>query len=123
MAGGKTSRGSGGGVRLRPAPKGRQVDARVPAEVQSVLGEAPRRRDLLIELLPKLQDHLDHLAAPHLNALAWEMRLTPAELFEVASFYHHFDIVKEGQTPTAPLTIRVCESIACHLAGGETQLH
>src|SRR5687768_310279 len=103
MAGGKKTRGSGGGVRLRPAPKGRQVDPRVHAEVQSLLGEAPRRRDLLIEHLHKLQDHFGHLSAPHLNALAWEMRLTPAEVFEVASFYHHFDIVKEGQTPPAPL--------------------
>ena len=122
MAGGKKKSGDGS-VRLRPAPKGRQVDRRAHDEVIGLLGPAPRRRDLLIEHLHKLQDHFGHLSAAHLNALAWEMRLTPAEVYEVATFYHHFDIVKEDQLPPPPLTIRVCESISCHIAGAETLLH
>jgi formate dehydrogenase beta subunit len=118
MASSRKSRGGGsGGVRLRPAPKGRAVDPQAHAEVIALLGEAPRRRDLLIEHLHRLQDHFGHLSVTHLNALAWELRLTPAEVFEVASFYHHFDIVREGQTPPRPLTVRVCDSIACHLDG------
>jgi formate dehydrogenase len=107
---------------LRPAPKGRQVDPQAHAEVVSLLGDMPRRRDSLIEHLHKLQDHFGHLPVTHLNALAWELRLTPAEVFEVASFYHHFDIVREGQTPPAPLTVRVCDSIACHLEGSKELL-
>jgi NADH:ubiquinone oxidoreductase subunit F (NADH-binding)/NADH:ubiquinone oxidoreductase subunit E len=123
MAGGKRSRGAAGGVRLRPAPKGREVEPRAHAEVAELLGSEPRRRDLLIEHLHKLQDRFGCLSAPHLTALAWEMRLTPAEVFEVASFYHHFDIIKNGTAPPPPLTIRVCESISCHLAGADDLLH
>lgn len=124
MAGGKRSRGgAAGGIRLRPAPKGREVEPRAHADVVALLGDQPRRRDLLIEHLHKIQDRFGHLSAAHVTALAWEMRLTPAEVFEVASFYHHFDIVKEGDPPPAPLTIRVCESISCHLAGSEQLLH
>ncbi len=123
MADGKKSRGgASSGVRLRPAPKGRVVDPQAQADVVELLGTEPRRRDLLIEHLHKLQDHFGHLSAAHLNALAWEMRLTPAEVYEVATFYHHFDIVKEGEVAPAPLTVRVCESIACHLAGGRDLL-
>src|SRR5262245_33970045 len=124
MTGGKKSRaGAFSGVRLRPAPKGRVLEPQAQADVADLLGSEPRRRDLLIEHLHKLQDQFGHLSAAHLNALAAEMRLTPAEVFEVASFYHHFDIVKENQTPPAPLTVRVCESIACHLGGGPELLH
>ena len=107
---------------LRPAPKGREVDPRALEQVQELLGSAPRSRDMLIEHLHRIQDRYGHLSATHLNALAWEMRLTPAEVFEVASFYHHFDIVREGESPPAPLTIRVCESISCHLARSEELL-
>ena len=123
MAGGKKSGRGGGGIRLRPAPKGRQVDPQAHAEVTALLGAEPRRRDLLIEHLHKLQDHFGCITAAHLNALAWEMRLTPAEVFEVASFYHHFDLVKEGESAPAALTVRVCESISCHLAQSEALLH
>ena len=124
MASGKKSgTGAGSGVRLKPAPKGRRVEPQALAEVVALLGDQPRRRDLLIEHLHKLQDHFGHLSARHITALASEMRLTPAEVFEVASFYHHFDIVKEGDSPPAPLTIRVCESITCNLFGGESLLH
>ncbi len=105
--------------RGRPTPKGRQVDEAALAEVVSLLGDRPRRRDLLIEHLHLLQDHFGCLHARHLRALAVEMRLAQAEVYEVASFYHHFDIVKEGETPPPPVTIRVCESLSCALAGAE----
>ncbi|EFO32966.1 NAD-reducing hydrogenase HoxS subunit alpha [Roseibium sp. TrichSKD4] len=89
-------------------------------EVQKLLQDEPRRRDLLIEHLHKIQDAYDHLSAAHLRALADEMRLSQAEVYEVASFYHHFDIVKEGQAAPAPLTIRVCDSVACSLKGADS---
>jgi formate dehydrogenase beta subunit len=103
--------------RLRPAPKGRTLDPSAVAEVRSVLGDLPRRRDLLIEHLHRLQDHFGYLSAAHLTALAAELRLTPAEVYEVATFYAHFDIVKDGEAPPPPVTVRVCESVACHLNG------
>ncbi|HEY0808865.1 MAG TPA: NAD(P)H-dependent oxidoreductase subunit E, partial [Longimicrobiales bacterium] len=117
---GKKNRGSGfAALSLRPAPKGRDVEPAALEQVVDVLGSEPRRRDLLIEHLHRLQDRFGHLSAAHLTALAYEMRLTPAEVYEVATFYHHFDIVKENQSPPAPITVRVCESIACHLAGSD----
>ena len=100
-------------------PKGRPVDDKALADVRELLGSRPRRRDLLIEYLHLIQDRFGHLAARHLRALAEEMRLAQAEIYEVASFYDHFDVVHEGQTPPAPVTIRVCESISCMLAGCE----
>ena len=109
-------------ARLRPAKKGRDVDARAHEQVVELLGSEPRTRDMLIEHLHKLQDNFGCLTAAHLTALAYEMRLTPAEVYEVATFYHHFDIVKEGETAPPALTVRVCESIACHLAGGEAMI-
>jgi formate dehydrogenase len=117
MPDGKTRRGRG--AALRPAPKGRAVDASALAEVRALLGELPRRPDLLIEHLHRIQDAYGHLSARHLVALANEMRLSAAEVFEVASFYHHFDIVKEGEATPARLTVRVCESVSCHLAGAD----
>ncbi|HEX9106560.1 MAG TPA: NAD(P)H-dependent oxidoreductase subunit E [Longimicrobiales bacterium] len=107
------------GRRGRPQPKGRAVDPEALAEVRRIIGDLPRRRDLLIEHLHRIQDALGCLPAPHLAALAEELRLAQAEVYEVASFYHHFDIVKEGEQPPAALTIRVCDSIACELAGAE----
>jgi formate dehydrogenase len=119
---GKKKRGpNAGGVRLRPAPKGRTAEPAALADVRALLGEDPRRADLLIEYLHRLQDRYGHLSARHLTALASEMRLATAEVFEVASFYHHFDIVKDGAAPPA-VTVRVCESISCHLAGGAALL-
>jgi formate dehydrogenase len=103
--------------RKRQAPKGRRVDARALAEVQALLGDAPRRRDLLIEHLHKVQDAFGHLSAAHLAALAQEMRLAQTEVFEVASFYHHFDIVKEGEDAPPSLTVRVCDGLSCEMAG------
>ena len=96
-------------------PKGRPLDDSALAEIQALLGTRPRRRDLLIEFLHLIQDEYRCLSARHLRALAEEMRLAEAEVYEVASFYDHFDVVKEGEPQPAPLTIRVCaiRSAAC----------
>src|SRR5690606_21892322 len=99
-----------GSRRARAIPKGRPVDPQALAEVQALLGDEPRRRDLLIEHLHKIQDRYGCLSAPHLVALAREMRLAPTEVYEVASFYHHFDIVKEGDSAPPRITVRVCDS-------------
>jgi formate dehydrogenase len=103
-------------------PKGRQVDPKALEEVRALLGEAPRRRDLLIEHLHRINDRHGHLPAAHLAALAQEMRISLAEAFEVATFYHHFEVVKEGEAPPPALTVRVCDSIACELAGAQALL-
>ena len=87
-----------GRQRRREAPKGRRVDPEALAEVRSLLGAAPRQRELLIEHLHKLQDHFGHLSARHLAALAQELRMAQTEVYEVATFYHHFDVVKDGGT-------------------------
>jgi formate dehydrogenase len=108
--------------RGRTAPKGRQVDPAALEEVRALLGKAERRRDLLIEFLHLIQDKYGHLSARHLAALADELRLAQAEVYEVATFYAHFDVVREGETPPPPLTIRVCDSLSCALAGAETLL-
>ena len=105
--------------RLRATPKGRQLDPVAAAEIAALIGDRPRRRDLLVEFLHLIQDTHGHLSAAHLRALAREMRVSQAEIHEVASFYHHFDIVKENETPPPALTIRVCDSISCMLAGAE----
>jgi NADH:ubiquinone oxidoreductase subunit F (NADH-binding)/NADH:ubiquinone oxidoreductase subunit E len=103
--------------RKRQAPKGRRVDPAALAEVQGLLGDESRQPDLLIEHLHKIQDRYAHLSAAHLAALAQEMKLAQTEVYEVASFYHHFDVVKEGQPAPAALTVRVCESLSCEMAG------
>jgi formate dehydrogenase beta subunit len=102
--------------RARPAPKGRRVDPEALAEVQALLGDAPRRPDLLIEHLHRIQDARGHIRHRHLVALAWDMRLAYAEVYEVATFYHHFDVVPDGHTPPPHVTVRVCESLPCRLA-------
>ncbi len=109
-------------IRLRPAPKGRTIDPNALSEVRALLGDAPRRRDLLIEHLHRIQDAYGRLSDHHLVALAAEMRLTPAEVYEVATFYHHFDVVKEGEAGPPAVTVRVCDSIACELAGSAALL-
>ena len=108
--------------RKRGTPKGRRVDPQALAEVRKLLGTALRRRDLLIEHLHKIQDAHGHLSAAHLAALAQEMRMAMAEVYEVASFYHHFDIVKEGEAAPAALTVRVCDSLSCEMAGAKDLL-
>ena len=108
--------------RKRATPKGRSVEPEALAEVQQLLGSASRERALLIEHLHKLQDRFGHLSARHLAALAREMGLPLTEVFEVASFYHHFDIVKEGETAPPMLTVRVCDGLACEMAGAQDLL-
>src|ERR1700751_1749729 len=103
--------------RGRNEPKGRQVEPQALAEVQALLGDRERRRDLLIEHLHVLQDHFGCLHARHLAALAEEMRLALVEVYEVASFYAHFDIVMDDEKPPPPVTVRVCDSLSCELAG------
>ncbi|HEY3091576.1 MAG TPA: NAD(P)H-dependent oxidoreductase subunit E [Vicinamibacterales bacterium] len=107
---------------MRATPKGRAVDAQAREEVAALLGDAPRRRDLLIEYLHLIQDRFGCLSAAHLVALAAEMKMAMAEVYEVATFYHHFDVVKEGDTPPPAITVRVCDSIACELAGSHELL-
>ena len=118
-SGGNSGRNAG---RKRGTPKGRRVDPRALEDVRQLLGREPRRRDLLIEHLHRVQDRFGHLSAAHLAALAEEMRLAMAEVYEVASFYHHFDIVKEGETAPATLTVRVCDSLSCEMAGAQDLL-
>ncbi len=115
-------RGHPGGSsrKSRAVPKGRQVDADALARVRGLLGEGPVRRDLLIEYLHLIQDYYRCLSSQHLAALADIMKLSMTEVYEVATFYAHFDIVKEGETPPPATTIRVCDSIACQLAGAES---
>ncbi|MBI2771204.1 MAG: NAD(P)H-dependent oxidoreductase subunit E [Burkholderiales bacterium] len=108
--------------RKRQGPKGRRVDPKALAEVQRLLGSEPRRADLLIEHLHRIQDHFGHLAAGHLAALAQEMRMAQTEVYEVASFYHHFDVVKEGEAAPAALTVRVCDGLSCEMAGAKDLL-
>ena len=108
--------------RKRQAPKGRRVQPQALLEVQQLLGEAPRQRELLIEHLHRLQDHFGHLSDAHLAALAQELRLAQAEVFEVASFYHHFDIVKAGETAPPQVTVRVCDGLSCEMAGARDLL-
>ena len=113
----------GSGRRRGPDhPKGRQVDPDALAEIVALLGERERRRDLLIEHLHLLQDHFGGLHARHLVALAEEMRLALAEVYEVASFYAHFDIVMDDEAAPPDLTVRVCDSLSCALNGAERLL-
>ena len=109
-------------LRLRTQPKGRQADPQALADVQHLLGAASRRRDLLIEHLHKIQDAHGHLSDRHLVALAKEMKLAMAEVYEVASFYHHFDIVKDGAAAPPAITVRVCDSLSCEMAGAQDLL-
>lgn len=113
IAPGKTGR------RNNARPKGRQLDDTALADVRALLQDRPRRRDLLIEFLHLVQDRYGCLSAAHLRALAEDMKLSQAEIYEVASFYDHFDIVREDEPEPAPLTIRVCESLSCMMAGAE----
>ena len=108
--------------RVRSTPKGRRVEPAARAEVLALLGDAPRRRDLLIEYLHKIQDRYGCLHARHLVALADALKMAMAEVYEVATFYHHFDVIKEGDSPPPAITVRVCDSISCELAGSRELL-
>ena len=105
--------------RRRGKTKGRVVDLNALLEVQTLLGNESRAQDLLIEHLHKIQDKHGHLSAAHLTALAHEMRLAATEVYEVASFYHHFDVIREGDVAPPALTVRVCDSVSCEMAGSE----
>jgi len=113
-------RSKSGRRRDNAKPKGRQLDDAALVDIKRLLGGRPRRRDLLIEFLHLIQDEFRCLQAKHIRALAEEMRLSQVEIYEVASFYDHFDVVKEDEAIPAPLTIRVCDSVSCMMAGAET---
>ena len=103
--------------KMRSRPKGRAVDAAARSEIESLLGSAPRAPEYLIENLHRVQDRFGQLSAAHLAALAEAMKLSQAEVFEVATFYHHFDVVKEGEEAPAKVTVRVCDTLSCQMAG------
>lgn len=109
--------------RKREALKGRVVDPAASVEVLQLLGAASRVSDMLIEHLHRLQDHFGHLSARHLAALAREMGLAQTEVYEVATFYHHFDVVREGDSVPAALTVRVCDGLSCEMAGAQDLLN
>ncbi len=113
----------GSGRRKAPRfPKGRQLEPEALRDVRALLGDRPRQRDFLIEYLHLIQDSEGCLKADHLQALADEMRLPMAEVYEVASFYAHFDIVLDGEAAPAPVTVRVCDSLSCEMAGAQRLL-
>jgi NADH:ubiquinone oxidoreductase subunit F (NADH-binding)/NADH:ubiquinone oxidoreductase subunit E len=99
--------------------KGRQPEDRAVAEIAHLLGDLPRTADLLIEHLHVIQDTFGHISAAHMTALADEMKLSQTEIYEVATFYHHFDVVKEGENAPPPLTVRVCDGITCEMMGAK----
>ena len=113
-------------MKARNTPKGRQVDPQARADVASLLatskfaGEV--RRDLLIEYLHLLQDEFGCLSSAHINALAETLKLSQTEVYEVATFYHHFDVMKDDETAPAALTVRVCETLSCTMAGADELL-
>src|SRR3954471_23113792 len=111
-----------GRKRAKSTPKGRQVDPTASHEIAQLLGDRPRRRDLLIEYLHLIQDKYHQISAAHLAALADEMKLAFAEVFETATFYAHFDVVKEGKPHIPALTIRVCDSLTCAMLGADKLL-
>jgi len=115
-------KGLTGTKKAKAKPKGRMVDPAAIDEVLDMLGEKPSKRDMLIEYLHRIQDAKQHLSQRHLTALASLMKLPMAEVWEVATFYDHFDCVKDTDTPPAPVTIRVCDSLSCQLAGAERLL-
>jgi len=103
-------------------PRVKPVSVAARAAITELLAGQTPRRDLLIEYLHLIQDRYGYLTTDHLAALAEAMKLARAEIYEVATFYHHFDIVRDGETPPPALTVRVCDSIACELAGGDDLL-
>ena len=108
---------------VRGHPKGRPVDPQAVTEIRELLGRSRRQRDLLIEFLHRIQDRYGHISAAHILALAEELKLAPTEVYEVATFYHHFDVVKEGRTAPPALTVRICETLSCQMAGADTLRH
>jgi NADH:ubiquinone oxidoreductase subunit F (NADH-binding)/NADH:ubiquinone oxidoreductase subunit E len=115
----RPARHVGSRKRARGFPKGRQLEAQALQDIRELLKDRPRRHDLLIEYLHLIQDRYHFISARHLRALCEEIRLPQAAAYEVATFYAHFDVVKEGETPPPPTTIRVCDSITCAIKGAE----
>src|ERR1700731_1388272 len=111
-----------GRKRAKSTPKGRQIDPQAAEEIALLLGDRPRRRDLLIEYLHLIQDTCRQISAAHLAALADEMKLSFAEVFETATFYAHFDVVKEGEADIPPMTLGECDSLPCAMLGAEKSL-
>ena len=109
-------------AKVNSRPKGRPLDPKALGEIRALLADSPRRRDLLIEYLHRIQDRYGHLSAAHLAALAAELKMAQAEVYEVATFYHHFDVIKEGEAPPPALTVRVCDSLSCEMAGAKNLL-
>ncbi len=99
--------------------QGRTTPHKALADIRALLGDEPRTRDMLIEHLHKIQDHYHHISNRHILALAIDMRLPMAEVYETASFYHHFDVLKTGETPSPALTVRVCDSLTCEMFGAK----
>ena len=112
-----------GRKRARMVPKGRQVDPRAVDAIRALLGEASLERQHLIEHLHLIQDTHGQISAAHLGALAELMSLSFAEVFETATFYAHFDIVKEGEAAIPPVTVRVCDSLTCEMFGAQGLLN
>ena len=108
--------------RARTGPKGRVATPESRAEVRAILNGAPTGREFLLENLHRIQDSAGFLSAQHLAALAAEMKMSMAEVYETATFYHHFSVVKEGEAPPPALTVRVCDSLACEMAGAQKLL-
>lgn len=109
-------------MKARHTTKGRQIDPAARAEIATLLAGREVRRDLLIEFLHLIQDKFGSLSAAHMAALAEAMKIAQTEVYEVATFYHHFDVVKEGEAAPAALTVRVCETLSCAMAGAEDLL-
>ena len=104
-------------LRPRPTPKGRTVQPDVRREVAEALGDAPLGREYLIENLHKVHDRFGALSAPHIAALAEAMNLAQTEAYEVATFYHHFDVLRDGEEAPPKVTVRVCDTYTCQMAG------
>lgn len=109
----KRTRGKKGRIQGRTTPH------KSLAEIRQLLGDAPRTRDMLIEHLHKIQDHYKHISNRHILALSIDMKLPMAEVYETATFYHHFDVLKENEMPPPNKTIRVCESLTCEMFGAK----
>ena len=109
-------------MKARNTPKGRQVDPLARADIAALLPPGETRRDLLIEYLHLIQDKFGQLSTAHMAALAEAMKIALTEVYEVATFYHHFDVVKEDEASPAALTVRVCETLSCAMAGADALL-
>src|SRR5215475_12430891 len=106
----------------RGTPKGRSVDPRAREEVTALLDSSPLRQDLLIEYLHRIQDHFGCISAAHIVTLASQMKLAMTEIYEVTTFYHHFDMIKDKKNPPPAITVQVCDSISCEMTSSNALL-